>query len=113
MKTFLISLIRAYQFLLSPWLGNQCRFYPTCSAYAIEAIQLHGGVKGSWLAAKRLGRCHPWCAGGFDPVPGTECGEACSEKGETRNNDSQSSNASTAKESVTRSAKQNIDETKP
>ncbi|MBQ0754612.1 MAG: membrane protein insertion efficiency factor YidD [Gammaproteobacteria bacterium] len=112
MKTILISLIRAYQFLLSPWLGNQCRFYPTCSAYAIEAIQRHGGLKGGWLAIKRLGRCQPWCEGGFDPVPGTEsCSENCSAKNATH--DSPSSNAPNVKEKVTRSTKHNINEQKP
>lgn len=70
MKPVLLALIRCYQFLLSPWLGNQCRFYPTCSEYAQQAITLHGSLKGSWLAGRRLCRCHPWHAGGFDPVPG-------------------------------------------
>lgn len=65
----LLGLIRAYQFLLSPWIGNQCRFYPTCSHYAYEAIERHGALAGTYLAARRLGRCHPWCEGGLDPVP--------------------------------------------
>lgn len=65
----IIILIKAYRLILSPWLGNHCRFYPSCSAYAIEAIQKHGTVKGSWLAIKRLGCCHPWHEGGVDPVP--------------------------------------------
>jgi len=68
-KQLLIAPIRAYRFLLSPWLGQSCRFTPTCSAYAIEAIEVHGSLKGLVLAASRLGRCHPWCAGGADPVP--------------------------------------------
>lgn len=72
MKALLLALIRAYQFLLSPWIGNQCRFYPTCSAYAADAIRCHGSLKGSWLAARRICRCHPWHPGGFDPVPGCE-----------------------------------------
>ena len=69
-KRPLLAMIALYQYLLSPWLGNQCRFYPTCSHYAAEAIQRHGALKGCWLAIRRIGRCHPWHAGGFDPVPG-------------------------------------------
>jgi len=65
----LIVLVRGYRLLLSPWLGSQCRFEPTCSAYALEALQAHGAAGGSYLAARRLLRCHPWCAGGHDPVP--------------------------------------------
>lgn len=65
----MILLIRAYRLFLSPWIGQQCRFHPTCSAYAIEAIQRYGAVRGAWLAARRLGRCHPWHEGGIDPVP--------------------------------------------
>ena len=65
----MILLIRAYRLLFSPWIGQQCRFHPTCSTYAIEAIRRHGAVPGGWLAAKRLGRCHPWHEGGIDPVP--------------------------------------------
>lgn len=62
--------IRLYQVTLSPFIGNQCRFHPTCSAYALEAIEQHGAIRGSWLALRRLGRCHPFHPGGFDPVPG-------------------------------------------
>jgi putative membrane protein insertion efficiency factor len=69
MKLLLLNLIRAYRFLLSPWVGNQCRFHPTCSAYAEEAIGRHGSLHGSWLALRRIGRCHPWHPGGSDPVP--------------------------------------------
>lgn len=65
----IILVIRAYRFLFSPWLGQQCRFHPTCSAYAIEAIQCHGALRGTWLAVKRLACCHPWHEGGVDPVP--------------------------------------------
>jgi uncharacterized protein len=64
-----IFLIRCYQLLLSPWLGNNCRFEPTCSEYAVTAIQTHGLLKGLWLGARRIGRCHPWGAAGHDPVP--------------------------------------------
>jgi uncharacterized protein len=69
MSYLLILLIRLYQFTISPFLGNQtCRFYPTCSQYAIEALKMHGFFKGAWLSAKRLGKCHPWHRGGNDPV---------------------------------------------
>jgi uncharacterized protein len=62
-------LIRVYQWTLSPMLGARCRFYPGCSCYAHEAIARHGALAGTWLAAKRLLRCHPFSAGGYDPVP--------------------------------------------
>jgi hypothetical protein len=62
-------LIRVYQLTLSPWLGGSCRFYPTCSNYALEAIELHGVWRGGWLTLRRLGRCHPFHPGGFDPPP--------------------------------------------
>ncbi|MGB1090488.1 MAG: membrane protein insertion efficiency factor YidD [Oceanobacter sp.] len=68
----LIGLVKLYQWLISPLLGSRCRFYPTCSHYAIEALQQHGPLKGSWLTLKRLGRCHPFHPGGFDPVPPVE-----------------------------------------
>jgi putative membrane protein insertion efficiency factor len=67
----LIALVRAYRFALKPWLGNACRFEPSCSAYALQALERHGALAGSALSAARLARCHPWCDGGFDPVP--EC----------------------------------------
>jgi len=63
------GLIRAYQLLLSPLLGVNCRYLPSCSDYAQEAIALHGPWRGTWLALKRLGRCHPWGGSGYDPVP--------------------------------------------
>ena len=65
----IIVFIKSYRLILSPWLGHHCRFYPSCSAYAIEAIQQHGSLQGSWLAIKRLASCHPWHEGGVDPVP--------------------------------------------
>lgn len=65
----LMLLVRGYRLLLKPWLGNACRFEPTCSAYTLEALQRHGAVGGSALGAWRLLRCHPWCNGGHDPVP--------------------------------------------
>lgn len=71
MQKVLISVVQAYRWFLSPWLGSACRFTPTCSAYALEALQLHGAGRGSYLAARRLARCHPWCIGGHDPVPKT------------------------------------------
>ena len=69
MKRLLLGLISTYRYLLSPLLGPSCRFYPTCSAYAAEAIDTHGALRGSWLAIKRVLKCHPWHPGGLDPVP--------------------------------------------
>ena len=69
MKWILLRMIDGYQLLLSPFFGSQCRFYPTCSSYAREAIEVHGTFKGSWLAIKRIVRCGPWHPGGTDPVP--------------------------------------------
>jgi putative membrane protein insertion efficiency factor len=69
MSRILLALIRGYRYLLSPWWGGGCRFTPTCSTYAMEAIERHGAAHGGWLALRRIARCHPWCAGGFDPVP--------------------------------------------
>jgi hypothetical protein len=69
MKSLLLALIDGYKLLLSPFFGSQCRFYPTCSSYAREAIEVHGSLKGSWLAIRRILRCHPWHPGGVDPVP--------------------------------------------
>ena len=65
----LVSLVRGYQITVSPWLGPACRFEPSCSHYAAEAIERHGARRGSWLAVKRLGRCHPLGGSGYDPVP--------------------------------------------
>jgi uncharacterized protein len=65
----LVLPIRLYQLVISPLLGPRCRFYPSCSTYAVEALQRHGALRGSWLAVRRLGRCHPWNPGGPDPVP--------------------------------------------
>jgi len=69
MATLLIKLVRGYQLLLSSWLGASCRFEPTCSTYAIQAMQRHGAAAGSYLAAARILRCHPFCQGGHDAVP--------------------------------------------
>ncbi|MDP3744906.1 MAG: membrane protein insertion efficiency factor YidD [Methylotenera sp.] len=65
----LVGIVKAYQLILSPMIGQQCRFYPTCSQYAIEAIRKHGAFLGSYLTVRRLLRCHPWHAGGHDPIP--------------------------------------------
>ena len=82
MTRILLLLLRAYRLALSPLLGNQCRFAPTCSQYAIEAVARFGAARGAWLALGRLLRCHPWKAGGWDPVPtlaqGARGGCACS-----------------------------------
>lgn len=69
MRALIRFLIRAYQLTVSPLLGARCRFYPSCSHYALEAIERHGVARGSWLAMRRLARCHPLCHGGYDPVP--------------------------------------------
>ena len=61
--------VKGYRLLLSPWIGHGCRFQPTCSAYALEALERHGGLRGTALMLRRIGRCHPWGGSGFDPVP--------------------------------------------
>jgi putative membrane protein insertion efficiency factor len=68
-QRLLLALVRAYRFFLSPWLGSSCRFEPTCSAYAVQALEQHGAGGGGYLTLRRLARCHPWCEGGHDPVP--------------------------------------------
>jgi hypothetical protein len=65
----LMAAVRGYRLMLSPWLGNACRFYPTCSVYALQAMDRHGALAGSYLTVHRLLRCQPLCAGGHDPVP--------------------------------------------
>lgn len=65
----LVLLVRAYQLLVSPLLGPRCRFYPSCSAYAVQALRVHGALRGTWLAVRRVARCHPWNPGGVDQVP--------------------------------------------
>ncbi len=68
-QRLLIGLVKGYRLLLSPWLGSSCRFTPTCSAYSLEALEQHGAAAGTYLTLARIARCHPWCAGGHDPVP--------------------------------------------
>ena len=69
MKRVLLAALGAYQYLLRPMLGANCRFYPSCSDYAREAIDRYGAARGTWLAVRRVARCHPWHPGGYDPVP--------------------------------------------
>jgi len=69
MKQILVLVVKFYQYSISPFLPNSCRYNPTCSAYAVDALQKHGALKGLWLAAKRIARCHPWGGHGYDPVP--------------------------------------------
>ena len=69
MRWVLIFLVRGYQVAVSPLLPSTCRFVPSCSAYAVEALERHGALQGSWLTIRRLARCHPFCVGGYDPVP--------------------------------------------
>lgn len=76
MRTLIRYFIRAYQLGLSPLLGPRCRFYPSCSQYALEAIDSHGVLRGLWLAVRRIGRCHPWHPGGVDLVPQPCCAKA-------------------------------------
>ncbi|MFW6191125.1 MAG: membrane protein insertion efficiency factor YidD [Thiohalospira sp.] len=72
MRTILVLVVRLYRYLVSPLLGPRCRFHPTCSCYAEEAVRRFGAVRGGWLAVRRLVRCHPWHPGGVDPVPERE-----------------------------------------
>jgi putative membrane protein insertion efficiency factor len=76
MKPVLLAAIRGYRYAIRPMLGANCRFYPSCSAYALEAVERHGAVRGTWLAAKRIAKCHPFHPGGYDPVPGGPGGPA-------------------------------------
>lgn len=71
MTHLLVWLLRGYRYAISPLYGSVCRYHPTCSAYALEAVSRHGAVRGTWLSARRVARCHPWAEGGYDPVPGS------------------------------------------
>lgn len=77
MKTVILTLLRAYRMAISPLLGQHCRFWPSCSCYAEQAIREHGLLRGSWLALRRLARCHPWHPGGVDPVPTAAAAPTC------------------------------------
>ena len=68
-RQLLMGVVRGYRLFLSPWLGSACRFEPTCSVYALHALERHGAAAGSYMTVHRLMRCHPWCAGGSDPIP--------------------------------------------
>lgn len=69
MRKLAVASIKVYQYAISPMMASHCRFYPSCSCYALEAIETHGLLRGGWLSLRRLGRCHPWNPGGYDPVP--------------------------------------------
>ena len=68
----LLLVVSLYRIAISPWLGNNCRFEPSCSMYALQALRVHGAFRGSWLTIQRIGRCHPWGGSGYDPVPEKE-----------------------------------------
>jgi putative membrane protein insertion efficiency factor len=72
----LLMLVWLYRLAISPWLGNNCRFEPSCSQYALEALREHGAFRGTWLTARRIARCHPWGGSGYDPVPKNEKDDA-------------------------------------
>ncbi len=78
-QMILVALLRAYQLVVSPMTGPSCRYYPSCSAYALLAVRRHGALRGSWLAVRRLARCHPWTPGGVDDVPPARSDQTCAD----------------------------------
>ncbi len=85
MRKAFVLLVKGYQFFISPLLGNNCRFYPSCSQYMIQAIEKFGVIKGVYLGLKRLSKCHPWHEGGIDPVPSCQCDREKTKKREEKN----------------------------
>lgn len=73
MKRLVLLVLKGYSYLISPLLGNNCRYYPSCSAYTREAVEIHGVLRGLWMGTRRILRCHPFHEGGYDPVPGSKC----------------------------------------
>ena len=79
-----VGLVRFYQLVISPWTASSCRYYPSCSAFAVESLRVHGALRGGWLAIRRLARCHPWTAGGVDHVPARQGSDPAAAQGPAR-----------------------------